>query len=246
MKKLLQTGKLLSVILLFLLLLPLITVPAYAWACAPWFICEVEIDSLPDGARYVDLLLPISEQYEAYCAFNADNGELYDIAQDSEIVSYCRDGYQSYTFHISDASSKMALDHTGTLWSPGEFFRVEYGENSSWYLYEHAPQLRTARFAYLDETGHVLAVTNESSIYPNARVGLIKLEDYSVELSLHGETLISSFNYGTLPVLALFYQVVLFGVVCFILLIIIVVKRRNTRRAKNKNALQNMDGTSSA
>ena len=62
---------------------------------------------MPKGAVYIDLLLPISVDDEGYVGFNSENGEFYSISKDSEIVNFCKDGYRSYTFHISDAWSSI-------------------------------------------------------------------------------------------------------------------------------------------
>jgi hypothetical protein len=47
--------------------------------------------------------LPDDENYTEY---NQTNGEKFNISSDSEIVSYCQDGFMSYTYHLSDAKSK--------------------------------------------------------------------------------------------------------------------------------------------
>ncbi|MBQ6464883.1 MAG: hypothetical protein IJJ43_01270 [Oscillospiraceae bacterium] len=241
MKHLWKRGRGLACFLLAVLLLSLLPVSACAWARAPWFYADAACSDIPEGAKYLDLLLPLSEEDEAWCAYEEDNGQRYQIPAESEIVRYREEGYQSYTFHIRGARSEMALDRveknywmdywtTGTH-APSEVYRVVYGEEAAWDLYAHAPELKKARFAYLDEEGRILSVTNESSIYPNKRVGLVRITYYAVELFLRGNELHSDFSYGTGPAWALFVQLTILGILVILALgitiAVVYVRRRS-------------------
>lgn len=76
-----------------------------AWMPDKWFYVDIDEQSIPEDTAYIDFLMPIPTEDEAYVDFNEANGELYGISQDSEIVTYCEDGFVSYTFHVSDAYS---------------------------------------------------------------------------------------------------------------------------------------------
>lgn len=104
--------KTLSVLVMFMILF---SVSAGAWVPEKSFYCEVEEHKIPEGTASVDLLLPIKETDNCYTEYNIENGEKFAIAKDSEIVKYNEDGYKSYTFHVSDADSKMSPYHHYTF-----------------------------------------------------------------------------------------------------------------------------------
>lgn len=100
--------KFLATIIVFLIIFSIGTVSVFAWAPDEHFYCWVDGEKMPEGAVYIDLLLPISTDDEAYVEYNEQNAEKYGISSSSEIVKYNADGYRSYTFHIVDAVSNMS------------------------------------------------------------------------------------------------------------------------------------------
>lgn len=86
--------------------------PVYAWRPDEFFGVSVDEANIPTDTAYIDLLLPISPEDEAYVPYHEANGEAYGISRDSEIVGYCADGYRSYTFHIADAVSDWRPHYT--------------------------------------------------------------------------------------------------------------------------------------
>lgn len=78
-----------------------------AYAPVAQFTCAVDVEKMPTDTVYIDMLLPIKESDDGYVPYHDENGALYGIDKDSEIVRYTEDGYRSYTFHIADARSEM-------------------------------------------------------------------------------------------------------------------------------------------
>jgi len=96
-----------SFLLLLFIFITIFSVSANAYLPEDQFECEVDKNNIPQSAKYIDILFPISESDECYVEFNKENGEKFGISADSEIAKYNADGYRSYTFHVVDAYSKM-------------------------------------------------------------------------------------------------------------------------------------------
>ena len=58
---------------------------------APYIICGLY--NLNEEVYYIDLLIPITEDDEAYINFNEYNGQKYQISKESEIAKYDVDGF---------------------------------------------------------------------------------------------------------------------------------------------------------
>ena len=93
-----------------------------AWMPDRWFYVSIDEQSIPENTAYIDFLMPIPTEDEAYVDFNEANGELYGISQDSEIATYCEDGFVSYTFHISDAYSILEPYYVTTFTLANELY----------------------------------------------------------------------------------------------------------------------------
>ena len=144
--------------LLILLQMPLV---CYAWVPSPNFFCVVDGANIPENAVYVDLLIPISEDDETYTPYHQENGQLYNIPKDSQIVQYAVDGYRSYTFHRQDARSEMQLtplNSWGTVYVKFFFDQSDDYQKPFDLYYAFCRQYKTARMAYLDENGGVITV----------------------------------------------------------------------------------------
>ena len=81
--------------------------PVSAFMPTESFRCDIVEENIPDNTAFVDLLLPIQAEDEGYVDYNKANGEKFGISENSEIISYCEDGYRSYTFHIVDADAEI-------------------------------------------------------------------------------------------------------------------------------------------
>jgi hypothetical protein len=238
------------------------SVPVYAWTPSRSFNCEVRKDNIPNGTKYIDMLIPIAEKDKYYVLCNSDNGKRFNIPKNSEIISYNHGGYRSYTFHVSDAYSLMQPEVTynfqvseedynahEVLLKPYDDRRQSYldGEkneqkyvwdggfinyNISLYLgskeytdfwklfsqvkmhnfwqveasvdfnnekgsvkcdYEYCRSTyKTVKFAYIDESGHILGVSNAVSVYEKT----ISNTPPVLQLQLSGLTLTSHFEYS--------------------------------------------------
>lgn len=104
--------KLFIITILVLLLSTFTTFTVYAWAWEETFRLRIEKEKIPSGTKFIDMLLPINENDKYYVPYNLDNLNEFYIAKESEIVSYNKDGYRSYTFHISDSNSQMRPEVT--------------------------------------------------------------------------------------------------------------------------------------
>lgn len=93
--------------ILTLILFSILSFSCFAWVPSYQFTCYIDYLQIPDGAVYVDLLLPISQNDDNYTEFNEANGEKFSISQQSEIVEYNKDGYMSYTFHLNNATAEI-------------------------------------------------------------------------------------------------------------------------------------------
>lgn len=120
------------------------------------YLCEINLENMPQDTAYIDMLVPIKENDERYVAFNEKEG----IPKDSEIVYYSDDGFQSYTFHVKTAKSIIKpYDLNGKKYV--EFFCDEEAQdiNFDWVDY------KVVRFAYLDQNGNILGITDTAEIW---------------------------------------------------------------------------------
>lgn len=135
-----------------LLLLPVLALAVSANAPAPpaYFYCSV--DDPPPQAVYVDILIPLSEQDEAYTPYNEKNEIYGHLNKDSPIVSYAQDGYRSLSFHYAGVSADPEI-------SSALFTMEQYSQS----IDRIAPSIKVA---LLDESGRVLQVSEAVSTLP--------------------------------------------------------------------------------
>ena len=112
------------------------------------------LKELPQGTAYVDLLIPFEENDEMYSTLNANNLPA-SFSRDSQIVTYCRGGYRSYTFHYKDAESSMEVSQKGYV----EFFNTRGNFSNGRDHKEYVERLGKIRLAMLDEKGDILQVS---------------------------------------------------------------------------------------
>lgn len=142
--------------------LPL-TASANSPGISPWDIFSFE--NLPEGTVYVDLLIPISEKDPKYMALIEENLP-ENWSKSTPIVTYCEEGYRSYTFHYQDASSDIRVNGSGTV--------TFFNDNSSpqydgGVRYEHADEIAARgdiKLALLDENGEILKISSKFSLKP--------------------------------------------------------------------------------
>jgi len=286
------------------------SVTAYAWRPSYSFNCEVKIDKIPNGTKYIDMLMPISENDKYYVSCNSDNCKVFSIPEKSEIVSYNTEGYRSYTFHISDAYSLMQpevayrfnisekdyntykellkpyddkrefysdskTNERKYVWEDGfmhynillylksqeytdymkSFSQVKQQNlyeskatvdfNTNFFINNHnyysedrsakcdyeycRSTYKKVKFAYIDENGHILGVSNEVSVYEKS------FSTPQLQLQLSGLTLTNSFRYS--PQYTTFRELLLgIGVLLcggLVVILVKVINRRNTKRGRN-------------
>lgn len=150
------------ILLIFLVFSSLpVTVSANGPAIEPkyWF----DFTNLPDGTKYVDMLVELPENDEKYVALVSKN--LPDqFSEDAPIIGYCEKNFSSYTFHYANAASMIEIDGEGAVY----FFKDGPASNA---LYEHEQDIYERGricLAMLDESGNILQVSRTFSIKPKS------------------------------------------------------------------------------
>ena len=151
---------LLLVLILLFCALP-VTVSANSPAVEPmyWF----EFTNLPEGTKYVDMLIEMTEDDENYVALVSENLP-YGFSENAPIVIYCKGNFPSYTFHYANAKSMIEIDGDGAVY----FFKDDPESNA---LYEHEQDIYERgkiRLAMLDAFGNILQVSRTFSIKPTS------------------------------------------------------------------------------
>lgn len=148
------------VVVLCALMLVLATVlPASANApmAAPWF--TIKLANLPKGTAYVDMLIPLEETDSEYAATVEENLP-EGFSQQASILSYCEDGFRSYTFHYQDAVSVIAPQSKTGFFSAYVLFFTDLSMSHVKYAHEEDVRERQyIRLAMLDAEGNILKVS---------------------------------------------------------------------------------------
>ena len=144
-----------SIFIFIVIIITLLPCHVAAWVPSTSFFCQVDTDAVPDGAVYIDLLMPIPSDNEAYIEINQTNADTYGFSKDSEIVKYNQDGFVSYTFHIIDASSDLTISDS-----------IDYNssiDRISKYDFEYCQKnFKKIKFAYLDKDGNIISTFSNS------------------------------------------------------------------------------------
>ena len=150
-----------AVLLLLMLLLPI-----HATAnSAPYYNAGYKflLEELPNEAAYVDLLIQLDETDEFYVPLNKSN--LPDgMAEDAQIVSYCEDGFRSYSLHYKNAFSYIRV-------AIGNSVRFALDDNDS-VIYGSIPdrldelidEEGSIRLAILDKEGNIIQISKEFTL----------------------------------------------------------------------------------
>lgn len=153
---------------LFLLMVLLTTVlPLQVSANGPvpaqWY--DIQLSGLPEGTVYVDLLLPLAEDDPMYTELVAGNLPEGFTAQ-SEIVTYCEDGFRSYTFHYRDALSSIEVGEDIPV-SFGAEYAPDMGDGDIRYgHFDDIERRGVIRLAMLDGAGNILQVSENLEVQP--------------------------------------------------------------------------------
>ena len=146
-----------TILVLFLLLcICPITVSANSPELAPIFLFDFE--NLPEGTKYVDLLVELPDSNTNFVPVVYEN--LPDgFSEDAPIVSYYADGFRSYTFHYADAKSMIKIKADGSV--------IYFADERNHTMWEHEKDIHDRgkiRLALLDESGNILKVSRTFSI----------------------------------------------------------------------------------
>lgn len=184
-----NTKRFVCLLLCVAFIAPIFTTTIYAWGrnWAPFIVCTIDADAMPEHTCFVEALFPMQEGDSRYCLYNDRNGELTGISSESEIVQLNVEGYQSFSFHDDSAFSDLEV-------KPGSGIEYVYFFTQmpvDWeYYYESCRLYRTMRLCYLDKDGNVLGISNSAPIYDEGMDGL-KIETFGmkVEGKLDGDKL---------------------------------------------------------
>lgn len=181
------------------------------------YLCDIDIGKIPEGAVYIDMLMPLQPGDETYTAYNAGNGEKNKIPSDSEIVQYNEGGYRSYTFHIKSARSRIKPFQFEEDSIRVEYFadEEEYDRDSFDKIYEFGEKYRKVKFAYIDAAGNVITTTNEVDVWNGSGYADIFISISGEEVICTMEKMFSGIDFRFLlipPVIGL-----LCCLVCFVI-----------------------------
>lgn len=180
--------RLLSLFISFILIL-CFSVNCFAYKHAPAYV-SVDSENMPENTAYVDVLLPhgafngkftefnenceISSDYRFVAGVSQDIGIPVELHADSEIAQYSADGYYSFLSHFDSATTEFYSDlilnyHDYYYGSDEEAdFTADFAVKAQdadytnpFDLFQHA---ESVKFAYVDENGNILKVTQEVSL----------------------------------------------------------------------------------
>lgn len=155
-----KTEKIFVCVLVLLLFLGLI-IPAGAYKPSPYLTAFVRLEQLPEGTACVDLLIPagetddyIVEKTEAPTTLSLLDASTLEYTNESEIALY-NDGGYSYLMHYKDSSISFSPGAQGEI-------QIDYGTDEN--LLDVIANKENCRFAFVDDTGNILAVSDPFTI----------------------------------------------------------------------------------
>lgn len=200
------------------LMLPLLigSVSANAPAPSPWF--TIELANLPQDTAYVDMLIPLSPEDGMYTELVTEN--LPDgFSAASPIVTYCEDGFRSYTFHYRDAASVIAVQPKNSKQGPYVLFFTDLANSEGLYRHQQAVEDgKYIRLAMVDAQGNILKVSQSFRV-DSRKLFSNNLGEFHYDASsdtFQPETASSGFGlllYAALSVIGVFWTVLLESVV---------------------------------
>lgn len=165
MKRFRHICEVLLVLILLISVFPL-PVSANSPASAPWYTFKVLNE--PAGTVYMDLLISLDETETYYCPLVEENIPK-GFTEDAEIISYCEDGFRSYTFHYDGARSKIRLNNQDEVTFFIDSTNI-YDEEAYTKAELHQDDIESRgkiRLAMLDAQGNILQVSSTLSIVPS-------------------------------------------------------------------------------
>lgn len=141
----------------FIFILVLLPVTVSANSPPPSFWYSVQLENLPEGTVYVDMLIPLETSDPFYSELEENNLPAA-FSKSAEIAVYCEDGFRSYTLHYVGARSVMRVSKDNRVF----FFTDGLNELGS-VGYDHMQEIQDRgqmRLAMLDESGNILQVSS--------------------------------------------------------------------------------------
>lgn len=117
---------------------------------SPSYSAKMEFSNAPDGTAYMDILIKMDETDEDYVQFTSAV-PYSDIDEDSEIAKLNDDGYISLSLHYKYTES-LEIRH-----SKDEYDLLTVTRYNFLYINKNYGDFKVA---YVDESGHVLGITN--------------------------------------------------------------------------------------
>ena len=178
------------IILCCLILLPFQSLTVYARDQLDNLV--VESSGLPEEAVYMDMLITIDENDEAYTPFNEENMKQYSF--DTKVITeYNRDGFVSMSCHYKDNLTRMRIQ-TDARGDYINSFTLEKNANGNIYsnyqlVYKLLTENRQFRIALLDENGSIIQISKTFGITGRKGdlLGYIKYNAEHNKLSLNYE-----------------------------------------------------------
>lgn len=144
--------------------------------------CEVSADNIPEKTKFIELLV-ISKEIENATNCNKNYCDSSEVPYDSEIVKLNYDGYASYTYHTFGAT------YSNTLKEENGICKISFCDGS---VLNSAANYSSIRFAYVDENGEVLKISDAFDMTKYLGKNILKLDNKELTQQIR------SFKYSTI------------------------------------------------
>lgn len=169
---------------------------------SPYLLCFTNPNNVVKNAKYIELLIPKDAIPDEYLLPYDSTG--------SDIETYDKNGFVSYTHRYKNAVSHSELSNIGG----NGFYENSFGSN------EFFQSVHTICFAYTDQDGKVLAVTNAVNIL------VFRIFNQTFTVNIDGTN--ASLDLSDLPYMVMFISVLSLIIILPIALIIYFAKKRKT------------------
>lgn len=139
-------------------------IPVKAYKPSPSLTAFVRLEQLPEGTACVDLLIPAGEaddyfveKTEASTTLSLIDASTLEYTNENEIVLY-NDGGYSYLMHFKGSSISFSPGAQGEI-------QIDYSADEN--LLDVITEKENCRFAFVDDTGNILAVSDPFTIENN-------------------------------------------------------------------------------
>jgi len=158
-----KTAKILVCVLVLVFFAGLI-IPAGAYKPSPYLTAFVRLEQLPEGTACVDLLIPAGETDEYFVektdpptTLSLLDASTLEYTNESEIALY-NDGGYSCLMHFKGSSVSFSTNASGEI-------QIDYGAGEN--LLKVIADKENCRFAFVDDAGNILAVSDPFTIENN-------------------------------------------------------------------------------